>query len=82
MPDLGFDGQMERTFDYGGRVFRVRLTTALEIEVFDENGKKLKSLPAPGKKDDEQKAAAAYEEFKQMKKQMKTTVSSQKARLE
>ena len=82
VPDLGFDGQMERTFDYGGRVFRVRLTTALEIEVFDENGKKLKSLPAPGKKDDEQKAAAAYEEFKQMKKQMKTTVSSQKARLE
>ena len=26
-------------------------------------GKKLKNLPAPGKRDDETKAAAAYEEF-------------------
>ena len=82
VPDLGFDAQMKRTFDYGGRVFCVRITTALEIEVFDEAGKKLKNLPAPGKKDDEQKAAAAYEDFKQMKKQMKTTVNSQKSRLE
>ena len=41
-----------------------------------------KNLPAPGKKDDAAKAAAAYEDFKQLKKQMKTTVSSQKARLE
>ncbi len=45
-------------------------------------GKKLKNLPAPGKKDDAAKAAAAYEEFKQLKKQMKTTVSGQKQRLE
>ena len=39
-------------------------------------------LPSPGKRDDEVKAAAAYDDFKQMKKQMKTTVSSQKMRLE
>ena len=58
------------------------LTPALELEVYDENGKKLKNLPAPGKKDDEAKAAAAYDAFKEMKKQMKTAVSSQKARLE
>ncbi|MDE7300306.1 MAG: DUF4132 domain-containing protein, partial [Lachnospiraceae bacterium] len=45
-------------------------------------GKKLKNLPAPGKKDDEKKAAAACEEFKQMKKQMKTVAGSQKLRLE
>ena len=82
VPDLGFNENMEREFDYGGRKFTVTITTALEIEVFDENGKKLKNLPAPGKRDDEAKAAAAYEEFKQLKKQMKTTVSSQKMRLE
>ena len=82
VPDLGFDENMERCFDYGERKFTVTITTALEIEVFDESGKKLKNLPAPGKRDDEAKAAAAYEEFKQMKKQMKTTVSSQKMRLE
>ncbi|MDE7477481.1 MAG: DUF4132 domain-containing protein, partial [Lachnospiraceae bacterium] len=82
VPDLGFDENMQRTFDYGDRTFKVMITTALDIEVYDANGKKLKNLPAPGKKDDESKAAAAYEDFKQMKKQMKTTVSSQKARLE
>lgn len=82
VPNLGFDENMERVFDYGERKFTVAINLALEIEVYDEAGKKLKSLPAPGKKDDEAKAAAAYEEFKQMKKQMKTTVSSQKQRLE
>ena len=82
VPNLGFDENMERIFDYGGRKFTVTITTALEIEVFDESGKKLKSLPAPGKRDEEEKAAAAYEEFKQMKKQMKATVTSQKMRLE
>lgn len=82
VPDLGFDENMERSFDYGERQFKVTITPALEIEVFDETGKKLKNMPAPGKKDDAEKAAAAYEAFKQMKKQMKTTVSSQKMRLE
>lgn len=82
VPDLGFNEQMERVFDYGERRFTVTITTALEIEVFDEKKKKLKSLPAPGKKDDPEKAALAYETFKQMKKQMKTTISSQKARLD
>ena len=82
VPNLGFNENMQRVFDYGERKFTVAITTALEAEVFDENGKKLKNLPAPGKKDDAVKAAEAYEEFKQMKKQMKATVSSQKMRLE
>lgn len=82
VPDLGFNEQMERVFDYGGRQFIVTITTALEIEVFDEKKKKLKNLPSPGKKDDPEKATLAYETFKQMKKQMKTTISSQKARLD
>lgn len=82
VPDLGFDGNMERTFDYGNRIFKVMLTPTLDVEVYDENGKKLKNLPAPGKKDDADKAAAAYADFKEMKKQMKAAVTSQKARLE
>jgi len=82
VPDLGFDQNQQRTFDYGGRVFKVMLAPSLDIEVYDENGKKLKNLPAPGKKDDEDKAAAAYADFKEMKKQMKAAVSSQKARLD
>lgn len=82
VPDFGFDEKMERSFDYGTRSFTVTITPAMEIEVYGDDGKKLKSLPAPGKKDDEEKANAAYEAFKEMKKQIKTTVSSQKNRLE
>ena len=82
VPNLGFDEKMERHFDYGERSFTVTITPALEIEVFDENGKKLKNLPAPGKKDDPEKSADSYAAFKEMKKQMKTTVNSQKMRLE
>ncbi len=82
VPDLGFNADMERIFDYGERIFKIVLTPALDIEVYDSNGKKLKNLPVPGKKDDEEKATAAHEAFKQLKKQIKTTVTSQKARLE
>ena len=82
VPDLGFNDKMERIFDYGARKFTVTITTALEIEVYDENGKKLKNIPAPGKRDDEELAKASYAEFKEMKKQMKTTVASHKMRLE
>ncbi len=82
VPDLGFDEHMERRFDYGGRSFTVTVTPALEAQVYDEKGKKLKNMPAPGAKDDGEKAAAAYGAFKEMKKQMKATVVSQKQRLE
>lgn len=92
VPDLGFDEKMERRFDYGARAFLVTITPALEIEVFEAKeapekgmqvrGKKLKNLPAPGAKDDAEIAKVAYEEFKQLKKQMKATITSQRARLE
>ena len=58
------------------------LTAALELEVYDENGKRLKNLPAPGKKDEPEKAKAASDAYKLLKKQMKTVVSNQKLRLE
>ena len=52
MPTLGFDENLERTFDYGSRSFRVYLTPALELEIFDGEDKRLKNMPSPGKKDD------------------------------
>ena len=82
VPDFGFDDKMRRMFDYGQRKFFVTITTALETEVFDEKGKKLKKMPTPGKQDDAVKAVFAYEEFKLLKKQMKETASAQKMRLE
>ncbi len=82
VPSLGFDQHMERHFDYGSRSFTVVITPALEVEICDGSGRKLKNMPAPGVRDDAEKAAAAYAEFKEMKKQMKATVTSQKQRLE
>ena len=82
VPDLGFDERMERHFDYGNRQFTVRISPSLEIEVTNDAGKKLKTLPAVGKQDDETKATAALTEFKELKKQMKTTVKNQTLRME
>lgn len=82
VPDLGFDERMEQTVDYGTRKFKVRLTAALELEVYDENGKKLKNLPSPGKKDDPETAKAASAAYKLLKKQLKTVAANQKSRLE
>lgn len=82
VPNLGFDENMERIFDYGTRKFKVYLNTALELEVYDEKDKKLKTLPAVGAKDTEDIATASNAEFKQMKKQLKNVVKIQKLRLE
>lgn len=82
VPDLGFDENMERIFDYGERKFRVCLSPSLELEVYDETGKKLKTMPAPGKKDDEALAKQSNAEFKSLKKQLKTVLSIQYVRLE
>jgi len=82
VPDLEFDENMERVFDYGTRKFKVYLTPSLEVEVFDESNKKLKNMPAPAKKDDEVLAKKSNAEFKQMKKQLKSVITIQKTRLE
>ncbi len=82
VPTLGFDQNRERMFDYGTRKFRAVLTFSLEVEIFDETGKQLKHIPAPGKKDEDLKASEAYGSFKKMKKQLKDVAASQKQRLE
>lgn len=82
VPNLGFGEDLSQTFDYGPRSFRVVLTPALELEITDESGKRLKNLPAPGKRDDEKKAKDASAAFKLLKKQLKTVTANQKLRLE
>lgn len=81
VPDLGFGKDGTRVFDYGKRSFTVRLTPTLELQITNDQGKTVKNLPAPGKTDDPA-ANDAYEAFKTMKKQIKTTVTAQRARLE
>ena len=81
VPDLGFDENLCRVFNYGNRQFSVYIRPTLELEIYSGD-KKIKSMPKPGASDDAEKAAAAYEQFKEMKKQMKTAVTTQKNRLE
>ncbi|MCM1237319.1 MAG: DUF4132 domain-containing protein, partial [Ruminococcus flavefaciens] len=82
VPDLGFDEHMERIFDYGKRQFKAVLTPALSIEVYDDKGKQLKNMPAPGKTDDPELSKTANDAWKSLKKQLKTVVANQKLRLE
>lgn len=82
VPDLGFNENMERIFSYGERSFKVCLSPVMELEVYDSTGKKLKTIPAPGKKDDELLAKQSNAEFKLLKKQLKSIVSIQALRLE
>ncbi len=82
VPTLDFAPDGSRVFDYGPRKFTVRLTPSLELAVTTEAGKTVKSMPSPGKTDDPEKAPAAYEAYKALKKQIKTTITAQRARLE
>ena len=81
VPDLGFDENMCRVFDYGPRQFKVYLGAGSEIQIFNGD-KQIKTMPKPGASDDAEKAAAAAADFKEMKKQLKNVASNQKLRLE
>lgn len=81
VPDLGFDENKCREFDYGARQFKVYIAPTLELEIFSGE-KKVKNLPKPGANDDPDKSKAAYDEFKELKKQLKNVITAQRARLE
>ncbi len=81
VPDLGFDRNLCRVFDYGKRQFNVYLKPSLEMEV-SSGDKQIKTLPKPGTTDDKETAEAAFNEFKEVKKQLKNVVAAQRSRLE
>ncbi len=82
IPDLDFNVRGERVFDYGSRSFTITLGVDFSLKIVDSSGKVIKTLPKPGKADDELKAKEASAEFKIVKKQIKTVVSTQILRLE
>ena len=81
IPNFGFDKNGEKLFDYGERKIKVILSSDLNLEVYDDKGKKSKTLPKVNKNDDEDKVKAASEEFKTLKKSLKTVYDVQKKRL-
>ncbi|SMF84878.1 protein of unknown function [Paenibacillus uliginis N3/975] len=80
---LGFDEKGTQRLSYGERSFLIKVNTDLQLVVWNEEaGKAVKSLPAPGQKDDPDLASMAKAWFTQLKKDLKTMVNVQMQRLE
>jgi predicted DNA-binding WGR domain protein len=82
VPDLGLDERGSLDLDFGARRFKVVFDESLKPAVLDDTGKRLPDLPKPKQTDDPEKAGAATELWKALKKDAKTIASGQILRLE
>lgn len=80
--NLGFNSTGHRVFQFGERALNLILTKKLEIRIEDAEGKSYKSLPTPGKHENETQIKSAVDEFKQLKKELKLVTNSIAIRLE
>lgn len=70
------------TLDFGSRQFEAKLNDELEVSICSKDeGKQLKSLPEPGKSDDEEKGKEAKKQLSDAKKAVKEVVKRQTERL-
>jgi hypothetical protein len=82
VPDLGFDANGRRIFDYGARRFEVVFAADLKPRVRDEAGKLKSELPRPTAAEGSPKAEAALAEWKLLKKQAREIFGVQTERFE
>jgi hypothetical protein len=82
VPDLDLDEKGGRVFDFGPRQFRFVLGPDLKPLVRHPDGKLKGELPKPGAKDEQEKAKAAVDAWKLLKKQVREVVRFQAQRLE
>lgn len=82
VPDCGLDEKGSRVFDFGPRQFKFVLGPELKPLVRDAAGKLKPNLPDPNKTDDTEKAEAAVNEWKLLKKTLKEVLKIQAERLE
>ncbi|MEU9116381.1 DUF4132 domain-containing protein [Streptomyces sp. NPDC048483] len=82
VPDLDLDASGAMTLDYGRRRFTIGFDEQLRPYVADEDGKRLKTLPKPGVRDDQELAPAAHKRFAALKKDLRTVSADQIRRLE
>jgi hypothetical protein len=82
VPDLGLDDSGSLVLDYGPRQFTVGFDEALKPFVRDAAGKRSGDPPKPGKNDDAKRAAAAFDQYKTLKKDAKAVAQGQVLRLE
>lgn len=74
VPDFGFDG-LFKTFTVDGEEYRAFIDSSFKIAFFNEENKKLKTIPASAD-------AALKDEFKAIAKEVRDIVKSQSPRLE
>ncbi|MEU9116314.1 DUF4132 domain-containing protein [Streptomyces sp. NPDC048483] len=82
VPDLGLDAAGSLVLDYGPRRFVIGFDEQLKPYVADADGRRLKSLPKPGVRDDQELAPAAHQRFATLKKDARTVAAEQVHRLE
>lgn len=82
MSDCGFDGEGRQTLDYGPRAMTLQLDEDLNIQIFTDAGKQVKSLPAARKDDDADKVKKAKAYLTATRKEMKQIQKVQPRRLE
>lgn len=82
VPDLGLDPDGVLLLDYGPRQFEARFDEQLKPYLAEVGGRFIKSLPKPGKSDDEQLARAAKKMWQGLKKDARHLAGGQILRLE
>ncbi|MFI0349505.1 DUF4132 domain-containing protein [Actinomadura sp. 9N407] len=82
VPDFGLDAQGGMVLDYGPRRFLSGFDEQLKPFVTDEAGRRLRTLPKPGAKDDPELAPAAHRRFAALKKDVRAVAADQILRLE
>lgn len=68
LPTGGFDENRTLQIDFGSRQFTISVNKDMKLSIKNEEGKVMKSLPSPGKNDDEELAAEAKKEFNKAKR--------------
>lgn len=82
VPTLGLDEDGALELDYGPRQFRVRFDEALAPFITDAQGVRLKAIPRPVKTDDADRAKAAVERYKHIRKEVEGVANLQVGRME
>ncbi len=81
IPTAGFDETGTLELNYGERVFSAVLLPDLTVELRSPEGKKISTLPAPRQSDDEARAKDAKKALAAARKELKSAVQLQTARL-
>jgi hypothetical protein len=81
IPTGGFEEGLQLVLDYGQRKFTAKLNSDFDVILSNEEGKVIKTLPAPRQDEDAEKAKAAKKKLSASKKEIDSVLKLQKERL-